>query len=63
MIVEWRTCDRFNADDHVLRVAMSVEQTNRRLGVAKGVIRELQEQLQRVSAGHHAAHEAPQSIH
>ena len=42
---------------------MSVEQTNQRLGVAEGVIRELQDQLQRVSAGHQAAHEALQSVH
>ena len=32
-------------------------------GIAEGVIHELQEQLQRVSAGHQAAHEALQSIH
>ena len=37
--------------------------TSQRLGVAEGVIRESQDQLQRVSAGHQAAHEALQSIH
>ena len=42
---------------------MSVEQTNQSLGVAEGVIRELQDQLQRVLAAHQAAHEALQSIH
>ena len=42
---------------------MSTEQTNPRLGVAEGVIRELQDQLQRVAAGHQAAHEALQTLH
>ena len=51
-----------NTEDPILCVAMSVEQTNQRLVVAEGVIRELQDQLQRVSARHQAAHEALQSI-
>ena len=42
---------------------MSTEQTCQRLGVAEGVIRELHDQLQRVAAGHQAAHEALQTIH
>ena len=42
---------------------MSTEQTHQRLGVAEGVIQELQDQLQRVSAGRQAAHEALQTIH
>ena len=42
---------------------MTTEQAHQRLGIAEGVIHELQEQLQRVSAGHQAAHEALQSIH
>ena len=42
---------------------MSTEQTNPRLGVAEGVSRELQDQLQRVAAGHQAAHEALQTLH
>ena len=42
---------------------MSVEQAHQRLGIAEGVIHELQEQLQRVTAGHQAAHEALQTIH
>ena len=42
---------------------MPVEQTNQRLAVAEGVTRDLQDQLQRVSVGHQAAHEALQSIH
>ena len=33
---------------------MSVEQADQRLGIAEGVIHELQEQLRRVSAGHQA---------
>ena len=45
-----------------LNAAMSPEQTHQRLGVAE-VIRELQEQLQRMSAGHQAAHEALQTNH
>ena len=53
----------FNAENPILRIAMSVEQDHERLGIAEGVIHELQEQLQRVSAGHQAAHEALQSIH
>ena len=36
---------------------MSVEQAHQRLGIAEGVIQELQEQLQRVSAGHQAMHQ------
>ena len=36
---------------------MSVEQAHQRLGIAEGVIHELQEQLQRVSAGHQAMHQ------
>ena len=47
----------------LLRVAMTTEQAHQRLGIAEGVIHELQEQVQRVSAGHQAAHEALQSIH
>ena len=35
---------------------MSVEQAHQLLGIAEGVIHELQEQLQRVSAGHQAMH-------
>ena len=54
---------RLNAEDPILSDAMSVEQTYRRLGVSERVIREVQDQLQRVSAGHQAAHEALQSIH
>ena len=46
-----------------LNAAMSTEQTNQRLGVAEGAIRELPDQLQRVAAGHQAAHEALQTIH
>ena len=42
---------------------MSTEQTHQRLGLAEGVIRELQDQLQRVSAGHQATHEALQTVH
>ena len=42
---------------------MSVAQAHQRLGIAEGVIHELQEQLQRGSAGHQAAHEALQAIH
>ena len=36
---------------------MSVEQAHQRLGIAQGVMHELQEQLQRVSAGHQAMHQ------
>ena len=36
---------------------MSVEQAHQRLGIAEGVIHELQEQLRRVSAGHQAMHQ------
>ena len=36
---------------------MSVEQAHQRLGIDEGVIHELQEQLQRVSAGHWAMHQ------
>ena len=54
---------RCNAEDPILRVAMSVAQAHQRLGIAEGVIRELQKQLQRGSAGHQAAHEALQAIH
>ena len=42
---------------------MSAEQAHQRLGVAEGVTRELQDQMQRVSAGHQAVHEAIQTIH
>ena len=42
---------------------MTTEQAQQRLGIAEGVIHELQEQLQRVTAGHQAAHEALQTIH
>ena len=42
---------------------MSVEQVRHRLGVAEGVLRELEDPLQKVTAGHQAAHEAPQSLH
>ena len=41
---------------------MSVELVNQRVGIAEGGIHELQEQLQRVSAGHQMAHEALQSF-
>ena len=43
--------------------AMSTKQIDQRLGVVEGVIRELQDQLPRVSAGHQAAHAALQIIH
>ena len=46
-----------------LNAAMSTEQTHQRLGVAEGVIRELQDQLQQVATGHQAAHEALQTTH
>ena len=46
-----------------LNAAMSTEQTHQRLGVAEGVIRELQDQLQQVAAGHQATHEAFQTTH
>ena len=46
-----------------LNAAMSTEQTNQRLGVAEGVIREEQDRLQRVADGHQATHEALQTIH
>ena len=36
---------------------MSIQQAHQRLGIAEGNIHELQEQLQRVSAGHHATHQ------
>ena len=52
-----------SAEDPILRVAMSVAQASQRLGIAEGVIHELQEQLRRASAGHQAAHEALQAIH
>ena len=42
---------------------MCAEQTHPRLGVAEGAIRELQDQLQRVSAGHQTVHEALQTVH
>ena len=42
--------------------AMSVDQAHHRLGIAEGVIQELQEQWQRVTVGHQAAHEALQTI-
>ena len=45
-----------------LNAATSAEQTHQRLGVAEGINSELQEQLQRVSAGHQVPHEALQSI-
>ena len=51
---------RLNAEGPVLRVAMSAEQTHQRLGVAEGATRELQKHMQRVSAGHQAAHEHSQ---
>ena len=35
-----------------LNAAMTTEQAHQRLGIAEGVILELQEKLQRVSAGH-----------
>ena len=54
---------RLNAEDPILRVAMSVDQAHQRFGIAVGVIHELQEQRQRTSAGHQAAHEALQAIH
>ena len=46
-----------------LIAAMFGEQSNQRLGDAEGVIPELQDQLQRVAAGHQAAHEALQTTH
>ena len=46
-----------------MSVDMSVDQAHQRLGIAEGVIQDLQEQLQRVTAGHQAAHEALQTIH
>ena len=45
----------FNAGDP--SVAMSVKQAHQRLGIAEGVIHELQEQLQRVSARHQATNQ------
>ena len=45
-----------------LNAATSAEQTHQRLGVAEGINSELQEQLQRVSAGHQVPHEALQPI-
>ena len=54
---------RLNAGNYFLCGDMPVEQTNQRLAVAEGVTRHLQDQLQRVSVGHEAAHEALQSIH
>ena len=51
----WLRSFRLNARD--LCVATSVEQVHQRLGIAEGVIHELQEQLQRVSAGHQAMHQ------
>ena len=47
----------------LLNAAMTTEQAHQRLGLAQGVIHKLQEQLQRVTARHQAAHEALQSIH
>ena len=35
----------FNAEDPILRIAMSVEQAHQRLGIAEGVFHELQEQI------------------
>ena len=46
-----------------LNAPTSTEQTHQRLGVAEGIIRELHDQLQRVSAGHQAALEALQTVH
>ena len=48
---------RLNAEDPILRGAMPVEQAHQRLGIAEGVIHEVQEQLQRVSAGQQAMHQ------
>ena len=42
---------------------MTTEQAHQLLEIAEGVIQELQDQLQRVTAGHQAAHEALQAIH
>ena len=53
---------RLNAEDPYLCGAMSVDQAHQRLVIAKGVIQELQEQWQRVTAEHQAAHEALQTI-
>ena len=53
--LSWYRSFCFNAQDP--RVIMSVEQAHQRLGIAEGVIHELQEQLQRVSAGHQAVHQ------
>ena len=62
--------DRFKKITHFhgcgafrLHEAMTTEQAHQRLGIAEGVIHELQEQLLRVTAGHQAAHVALQSIH
>ena len=46
-----------------LNAAMTTEQAHQRLEIAEGVIHELKEQVQRVSAGHQAALEALQSVH
>ena len=54
---------RLNAEDHLLCIAMSVDQDHQRLGIAEGVIsRTTEAQLQRVTSGRQAAHEAVQSI-
>ena len=45
----------FNAEDP--NVAMSFEHAHQRLGIAEGVIHELQIQLQLVFAGHQAMHQ------
>ena len=54
---------RLNAEDLILCVLKSVEQTDQRMEVTERAIRELQDQLQEVSVGHQAVPEALQSIH
>ena len=49
--------------DFRLNAAMTTEQDYQRLGIAERATHVLQEQLQRVSAGHQAAHEVLQSIY
>ena len=42
---------------------VSKEQTHQRLEVAEEFIRELEDQLQQVSAGHQVDHESLQTVH
>ena len=53
--LSWQRSFCFNAQDP--GVAMSVEAAHQRLGIAEGVIHDMQEQRQRVSAGHQAMHQ------